>query len=439
MRCARIGRLIRAAAYRFAFAVGRNHPLRDIAPEIEDELFVLLALPRETSDRLEQRRIPCKLGQFFLQARNIIRIQRVSGPIIERVLTVFFLIQRRDFTLVRNAPPPLGRPRKPYGVRLRLLEAHPVHRIVLRASIDFVILIELCELRPGYLESPDFQIAAQHDLGHQHVLALRAERRTVVAAGLHHLVRAEHRFERRTFFYGFVFRFCGLEEIFVEPRHFFRDLAHLVRQLARAVRLAGEHHEFHGHLAVVLEHPEIRPALRRRNIGVRGAMENQHRGLHFIHFEKRRFVDVQLRILHRRFAEIICVKRFAEDHVAPVADPFNIAGANAGDFVAIRIGRNQARRKNRSVRPPHSRDLVRISHSFADQIIHAGIDVRRFQVVVFPAANRLRPFQSVVIAAVIVWPQHERAALRQQLDRIRPALVPQILVRALGAAVNRGD
>src|SRR5262249_26847021 len=121
----------------------------------------------------------------------------------------------------------------------------------------------------------------------------------------------------------------------------------------------------------------------------------------------------QIRILEWRFSKIIRIEGFAEVHVGPVTEPFDVASADARHFVTIWIGNEQTGRKNRAVRPAYGPDAIRIAHSFRDQIINAGVDVRRFEVVVMPAADRLNPFQSVVVAAVIVGTQDERAALRE--------------------------
>src|SRR5271166_6751181 len=109
-------------------------------------------------------------------------------------------------------------------------------------------------------------------------------------------------------------------------------------QLARAVRLSWENNKFHWNSFVELQGTEIGPALRQRNVGVGRAMENQNGSLYRVEFKERRFLDVQLRIFKRRLPEIVRVKRIAEIHIAPITDPFNIARANAGHFVARGIG-----------------------------------------------------------------------------------------------------
>src|SRR5215472_11443097 len=68
----RIRRAIRAAAHDLALAVGRNHPLRGISPQIKNEVFFALSLPRESANGLEQRRRARQLFQFFPQACGIV-------------------------------------------------------------------------------------------------------------------------------------------------------------------------------------------------------------------------------------------------------------------------------------------------------------------------------------------------------------------------------
>jgi len=85
------------------------------------------------------------------------------------------------------------------------------------------------------------------------------------------------------------------------------------------------------------------------------------------------------------------VGTIAEIHVESLIVPRR--RANARHFVAVRIVDQQARRKNRAVRPAHRSDAVRIAHSFRDQIIHARINIRRFEVIIFSAANGFDHFK----------------------------------------------
>ena len=256
-------------------------------------------MTRETSDWFQQRYGSGKFGQFFPQARDVVRIQRVSSPIIERILTIFFLVQSGDFGLVRDSPSLTGGLRKPGGITLRLIESNAACGIIFGARVDFVVFVEFGELRACDLEASNFHIAPQDDFGNQLILSFYRDHGSVVAAGPADLLRPEHGLKRRTFLHRFGIGQGGLEEILVEPCDFLFDFAHLVGQFARAMRLAGEHHEFYGHLAVILEHAEIGPALRGRNVGIGSTVKNQNRGLHLVHFEEGRFVDVELRILHR--------------------------------------------------------------------------------------------------------------------------------------------
>ena len=67
--------------------------------------------------------------------------------------------------------------------------------------------------------------------------------------------------------------------------------------------------------------------------------EDQRRRSHLIKLEERRFLDIELRILQRRLAQVIAIKAIAEVAIGPVADVFDRPGTSGcrtdGSFGSI--------------------------------------------------------------------------------------------------------
>ena len=82
----RIRRAIRAAPKRLARAIRRDRPLRHVSAEIENQFLVLVALAREASRLFQERRVSSELFDFVFQSLRVFRIDRVAGPVIERIL-----------------------------------------------------------------------------------------------------------------------------------------------------------------------------------------------------------------------------------------------------------------------------------------------------------------------------------------------------------------
>src|SRR5215813_15292909 len=128
------------------------------------------------------------------------------------------------------------------------------------------------KLSPGDLEAANFQFTPPHHFWkyREHVHICRAFQycSVVAARDACDVLATKLCFERRTFFQCLVERFFGLEEIFVEPRHFLIEFAELMGEFARAVRFTRENYKFHGNFSVPLQRAEIRPALREGHVAI---------------------------------------------------------------------------------------------------------------------------------------------------------------------------
>ena len=133
------------------------------------------------------------------------------------------------------------------------------------------------------------------------------------------------------------------------------------------------------------------------------------------------------------------IEGFAEIHIGPIAEPFDVARADGGDFVAVGIGNGELNGEDGTVGPAHGANAIGIHKSLFDQAVYPAFDVRNFEVVILSAADGFNKFQAVASAAVIVGFQNERAALGQKIGGIGPAFGPLIVVRARRAAVRGGD
>src|SRR5260221_5078828 len=100
----RIRRTIRAAANHFAFAIARQNQLSHVAAKIVNQLFSILALSMKASNFFQQGRGTIQLLRGFTQFRRILRIRRIPGPVIERVLAIAMFIQFFHFVFIRNSP-----------------------------------------------------------------------------------------------------------------------------------------------------------------------------------------------------------------------------------------------------------------------------------------------------------------------------------------------
>src|SRR5208337_3050269 len=150
---------IRASAFQSTFSIRSCDPLSHIAAQVKHRLLVLLPLPGETPHRLQQRRVAAKFFHLLAQAVSVIRIRRVTCPIIQRVFSVLFVVPAGRFFFRRQPPALPGQLGEPLGVCLGLVEHHAVCWIVLRARLYFVALVESRELRAGQFKAAHFHVA----------------------------------------------------------------------------------------------------------------------------------------------------------------------------------------------------------------------------------------------------------------------------------------
>src|SRR5207253_3001946 len=105
------------------------------------------------------------------------------------------------------------------------------------------------------------------------------------------------------------------------------------RELSQAVLFARKQDETHVGLAKFTQGTELVPAMMRRHGGVVATVKQYGRRRHLVKVVERRVLTIELRVLDRRFAEVVVGKAHAEFTDAPVGGPLGASRAGAGGLI----------------------------------------------------------------------------------------------------------
>jgi hypothetical protein len=116
---------IRAAADHLASAVARQHPLGNVAAQIENRLLIVPALAVETAHRLQQGRRPRQLFGRFTELGRILRVCSIARPVVERVFSIALLVEALYFVFIGNSIELLGLFGQPLGIGFGAVYSDP--------------------------------------------------------------------------------------------------------------------------------------------------------------------------------------------------------------------------------------------------------------------------------------------------------------------------